>query len=458
MLYHALLAPHVFSDVNGEYIGMDQQVRTAAGFTPYATFSGWDIYRSEMPLLAILFPDRTSDMVASLLAAARESGWLPKWSLVNGHTNTMVGDPAAPIIASAYAFGATAFDQTEALQAMVKGATQTGVSPNAEYVERAALPSYLGLGYVPHDGTETSTGASTSTFGSSGAVWGSAATTLEYTTADFAIARYAAALGETTTCETFLERSGNWRNLFNPVSGHVQPRFADGSFTSPFDPTSGEGYAEGSAAQYTWMVPYDLSGLAGALGGPAAATARLDAFFTELNAGPTSPFAFLGNEPTAQTPWIYDWLGAPYKTQDIVRRAILTLFDATPGGYPGNDDAGQMSSWYVFGALGLYPAIPGVDVLALASPLFRQAELHLAGGTVTIVAPNARRGRPYVRGLVVNGSPHDLPWIRFADVAAGAELTYDLSDRPEPSWGSAPTAAPPSFPPTLLGSCSAALP
>jgi predicted alpha-1,2-mannosidase len=458
MLYHALLAPHVFSDVNDEYIGMDQQVRTAAGFTPYATFSGWDIYRSEMPLLAILFPDRTSDMVASLLAAARESGWLPKWSLANGHTNTMVGDPAAPIIASAYAFGATAFDQTEALQAMVKGATQTGMSPNAEYVERAALPSYLGLGYVPHDGTETSTGASTSMFGTSGAVWGSAATTLEYTTADFAIARYAAALGETTACETFLERSGNWRNLFNPASGHVQPRFADGSFTSPFDPASGEGYAEGSAAQYTWMVPYDLSGLAGALGGPAAATERLDAFFTELNAGPTSPFAFLGNEPTAQTPWIYDWLGAPYKTQDIVRRAILTLFDATPGGYPGNDDAGQMSSWYVFGALGLYPAIPGVDVLALASPLFRQTELHLAGGTVTIVAPNARRGRPYVRGLLVNGAPHDRPWIRFADVAAGAELTYDLSDRPEPSWGSAPTTAPPSFPPTLLDSCAATTP
>jgi predicted alpha-1,2-mannosidase len=458
MLYHALLAPHIFSDVNGEYTGMDDQVHVAMGFTPHAMFSGWDVYRSQMPLLSMVYPERASNIVASLLAAARESGWLPKWSLASGQTNTMVGDPAAPTIASAYALGAREFDHAEALQAMVKGATQTGVSPNAEYVERAALTSYEQLGYVPHDGTEASSGASTSIFGSTGAVWGSAATTLEYATADFAIARFAAALGDTATCETFLARSGNWMNLFNPATAHIQPRFADGSFTTAFDPASNEGYAEGSGAQYTWLVPHDLAGLTAALGGTAATIDRLDVFFTDLNAGPTSPFAFLSNEPNALTPWIYDWLGAPHKTQGLVRRALLTLFDDSPAGYAGNDDVGQMSAWYVLGALGLYPLIPGDDTLALGSPLFRKTEIQLPGGAVIISAPNARSGRPYIHGVALNAVPVNTPWIRFSDIAAGATLTYDLVATPDLAWGSASGGSPPSFPASDLASCASTPP
>jgi predicted alpha-1,2-mannosidase len=314
------------------------------------------------------------------------------------------------------------------------------------------------LGYVPHDGTEASSGATTSIFGSPDAVWGSAATTLEYATADFAIARFAAALADTSTCETFLARSGNWMNLFNPATAYIQPRFADGSFTTAFAPASDEGYAEGSGAQYTWMVPHDLAGLTAALGGRSATTDRLDVFFTDLNAGPTSPFAFLSNEPNALTPWIYDWLGAPHKTQDLVRRALLTLFDDSPAGYAGNDDVGQMSAWYVLGALGLYPLIPGDDVLALASPLFRKTEIHLPGGTVTISAPNARSGRPYLRSLTINAAPVNRPWIRFSDIAAGATLTYDLAPTPDLAWGSANGDAPPSFAATDLASCSSTTP
>jgi predicted alpha-1,2-mannosidase len=458
MLYHALVGPTTFSDVNGQYLGMDGQIHTAAGFTQYTNFSGWDIYRSQIPLLALLDPGRTSDMVQSLLANARESGWLPKWSVANGHTNVMVGDPAAPIIASAHAFGVTEFDQDEALQAMLTGATQYGMSSNAEYVERAALPAYLQLGYVPHDGTENSSGASTSIFGTTEAVWGSAATTLEYTTADFAIAQYAAALGDTSTCETFMQRSANWKNLFNPVTGHIQPRFSTGAFTDSFDPAAGEGYVEGSGAQYTWMVPYDLAGLFAEFGGPAAAAERLDAFFTRLNDGPTSPYAFLGNEPAAQTPWMYDWLSQPYKTQELVRRAILTLFDSSPTGYPGNDDVGQMSSWYIFGALGLYPVIPGTDLLALGSPLFREINLPLPGGSVSILARNAGRRRPYVRSLTVNGSTHTKPWIRFQEISRGGTLVYELASSPTPAWGSAPQDAPPSFAPGQPGACSGPIP
>lgn len=454
MLYHALLAPTVASDVNGASMGMDGRVHAGDGSTRYANFSGWDIYRSQIPLLAILDPKRVSHMIGSLLAGARESGWLPKWSVASGQTNVMVGDPAAPIIAGAYAFGARDFDHGEALAAMLKGATEYGTSPNAEYVERAALPAYVAAGWVPHEGTERSSGASTSLIGAADAVWGSAATTLEYAVADFAIARFAAALGRADVCAAFMPRAANWRHVFNPATGYVQPRRSTGEFTPAFDPAAGEGFAEGNASQYTWMVPHDLAGLIEVLGGRAAATERLDAFFTELNAGPTSPFAFLGNEPSFHTPWIYAWLGAPEKGQSVVRRALLALFDASPAGYPGNDDMGQMSAWYVLGALGLSPVIPGTDVLALGAPLFPRVDVRRARGTITIVGRGAGRSRPHVHALRVNGRAHRRPWIAFEDIARGGRLAFTLGQAPG-TWGAAPGDEPPSFPPEQAGVCGA---
>ncbi len=276
MLYHALLAPTVFGDVDGAYAGMDGTTHQADGWVPYANFSGWDVYRTQLPLLALLDPARTSDMVRSLLANARESGWLPRWPVANGQTDVQVGDPAAQIIAGAWALGARGFDVREALAALVHGATETGTSPNAEYVERQGLADYLRLGWVPHDGTETSSGATTSIFGSTSGVWGSAATTLEYAGADFAIARLAAAAGDTDVYATFLRRAGGWRKLFDRDAGYIVPRYASGAFKSPFDPTSLEGFVEGDAAQYTWLVPFDVAGLARRLGGRRRALARLD--------------------------------------------------------------------------------------------------------------------------------------------------------------------------------------
>jgi len=447
MLYHALLGPTVFSDANGQYMGMDGQVHTAGDRTQYTTFSGWDIYRSQIPLLALLVPDRTGDMMQSLVENARESGWLPRWSVANGHTDVMVGDPAAPIIAGAHAFGVRNFDRTAALAALVKGATQEGKSANAEYVERQGLTGYLQHGFVPHDGNETSSGAATTMFGRTDGVWGSAATTLEYATADFAIAALAAALGDTATCRTFHERAGGWAKLFNPATGYLQPRYADGRFPATFDPASGEGWVEGNGAQYAWMVPHDMAGLIAAYGGPRAAAERLDQFFTEINAGPGAPFAYLSNEPCSLTPWLYAWVGQPEKTQAVVRRAILSLFNATPAGYPGNDDVGQMSAWYVFGALGLYPAIPGTDVLVLGSPLFREARVQLAGGTLRIIGRNAGRGRAYVRRVTIDRRDHPRPWVRFRDIAGGAVVAFDLSERPGSPWATASEDAPPSYGP-----------
>ena len=445
MFYHALLAPTVFSDANGEYLGMDGAVHTAEGTTRYANFSGWDIYRGEIQLLALLDPARVSAMIQSLVANANESGWLPRWPVAAGQTNVMVGDPADAIIASGHAFGARDFDTAAALRAMVKGATETGTSANAAYVERARLADYLSLGWVPHDGTESSTGASTTTFGSAGAVWGSAATTLEYASADFAIARFAAAQGDRRTARAFLRRSDNWRNLVNRGTGYLEPRYASGDFKNGFDPLGGEGFAEGNAAQYRWAVPFNPAGLFAALGGRRQAIARLDAHLDALNEGPQSAHAFLGNEPELGVPWLYDWLGQPWKTQRVVREAIRTLYDASPAGYPGNDDLGAMSAWYVFGALGLYPPVPGVGLLALGSPLFPEATFHLPGGDLVISATGAAPDAPYVRRLTRDGHRHARPWLSYDEIRCGARLAFTLVAAPSETWGRKRRAVPPSF-------------
>jgi predicted alpha-1,2-mannosidase len=468
MLYHALIAPSTFSDVDGRYAGMDGRVHVARGYTQYADFSGWDVYRSQMPLLALLAPRRASDIVRSLLADQRQSGWLPKWSLANGQTEVMTGDPAAPTIASIWALGARRFDPREALAALVKGATQSGVSANAGYVERQALDDYQRLGYIPHERNANLVGVGVDawrrampapTASALDLAWGSAGTTLEYATADFAVARMAAAVGHRATCEQFLHRSANWRNVFDPSIGYVRPRLASGAFVSPYDPNtndplSSQGFAEGDGAQYTWMVPQDPAGLFAMLGGRDAAAARLDQFFGELNAGYSSAHAFLGNEPNSNAPWLYDWLGRPYRAQDVVRRAILGLFDSSPGGYPGNDDLGQMSAWYVFGAIGLYPPVPGTDVLALGSPLFARTELRLGGRRLVISAPRAGRRAKYVHGFVVAGGRWAKPWIHLAQLKRAGQITFALSRRPDHRWGSALAAMPPSFGAEGAGGCA----
>ena len=471
MLYHALVAPTTFSDVDGRYRGMDGQVHTAAGYTQYADFSGWDVYRSQMPLLGLIAPRRASDFVRSLLADQRESGWLPKWSVANGHTVVMTGDPADPTIASIWALGGRGFDRRAALAAMVKGATRSGRSTNAGYVERQAIDDYQRLGYVPHEKDANVVTEGVDAYrrampapdpANADLAWGSAGTTLEYATDDFAVARLAAATGDRATCRKFLARSGNWRNVFDSSIGNARPRLASGPFVDPYDPNSNDplssqGFAEGDGAQYTWMVPQDPAGLFGALGGRRAATARLDYFFQELNAGFSSPHAFLGNEPNSNVPWLYDWVGRPYETQGVVRRAILSLFNSSPGGYPGNDDLGQMSAWYVFGALGLYPPVPGTDVLALGSPLFPTATIRLPHGRLTIRAPSAARDAPYVRGLAVDGRRWRKPWLRLGAVAHGGTLAFDLGKTPNVRWGSDRSAAPPSFGPHDPAACHARL-
>ena len=429
-LYHALLFPSVFSDVNGQYPGFDGQVHTVpTGHAQYANVSGWDIYRSQTQLLALLAPEQASDLAQSLLNDAAQSGSLPKWPLANGETYVMVGDPADAILANIYAFGGTHFDAHAALDAMIKQATQ----PNAE---RPGLTYLETLGYEPLDGTYACCNA-----------YGQASTTLEDATDDFAIGALAAELGDHANARTFRQRAQNWHNLFNPATGYLEPRYRNGSFPRAYHPGSETGWVEGNSAQYTWMVPFNLHGLFATLGGNPRVIQRLDSFFTELNVGPDLPSAFLGNEPSYEIPWEYDYAGAPSKTQQLMRRVEETLYSSGPDGLPGNDDLGQMSSWYVFAALGMYPETPGTATLVLASPLFPQITLRRSSGqTIQINAPGASASTFYVQRLAVNGQPDTRPWLPASFIAQGGILDYTLSAVPNPSWGAAPSDEPPSYP------------
>jgi predicted alpha-1,2-mannosidase len=447
-LYHVGLAPRTFSDVGGTYIGMDGLLHRAAGRVQYADFSGWDTYRTQIQLLSILAPRRASQIIASLLADAAESGCLPRWSYANGQSMTMVGDSADPLIASAAAFGAHDFDRHAALAAMLRGADEECRSANGEYLERQGLGPYLGRGYVPFD-LDTNVRNANSIYGDPDDVWGSAATTLEYTLDDFAIAQFAArALRDHATYSRFMQRSGNWRKLFDRRTRMIEPRYENGAFPADYDNLRGGGFVEGDSVQYSWMVPHDPAGLFRAIGGKGKASARLQRFLGKLNGGPGgthTDHALLGNEPTLHVPWLYDWLREPYRTQATVRRG-LRLYDTGPAGYPGNDDLGTLSSWYVFGALGLYPSVPGVGLLALGSPLFRHASLALAHRRRLTITTRGRG--QYIDSLKLNGRRYGKPWTAWCPLARGAQLSFALSSHPNRRWGSSRAAQPPSFGPT----------
>ena len=406
-LYHSLLDPNVASDVNGDYAGFDGEVHRAVGYTHYQTFSGWDIYRSWIQLVTLLYPKEGDDIVRSLVEDGQACGGLPRWALANDETGVMVGDPGALIVANAYAFGARAFDARAALALATRSGARCNLWPTRPREELANE-----LGFLPNDPEGG---------------WGSAAVTLEYAVADYAIAQLARSLGEADLADAYTRRSTRWRNLFDPVSGFIRPRHGDGGWKAPFRPTHQRGFIEGNAAQYTFFVPQDPTGLAAALGGNARTIARLDALFTQLNSGLSFPHFYIGNEPQFGTPYLYDHLGAPEKTQEVVRRIITRTFTDLPSGLPGNDDLGALSSWYVWAALGLYPDVPGTATLAIASPLFPHVALHLRdGSTLSIEAPNAAPGAPIVDRLELDGAAIEPTAIPLARLLGGHRLVFAL--------------------------------
>ena len=426
-LYHSLLDPSVFSDVNGQYMGFDGKVHTAAhGHQEYANFSGWDIYRGQVQLAAMVAPEQTSDAITSMLNDYRQTGLLPKWSLADGETFVQVGDPADAIIADAYAFGARGFDVREALAAMIHEATvPNDVRPGLALLQQD--------GYLPYDGT----------YGCCN-FYGAVSTQLEYDTDDYAIASLAGAIGDAADYRTFAAAAQSWQNVFNVGTGYVQARQSAGQWLPNFSPATLSGFVEGTSAQYTPMVPFNLSGLIAARGGDAAWVSYLNSLLSDLTSpGPEN--ANLSNEPSLGIPYEYDYAGAPQDTQRVVREIEQDLYADAPAGEPGNDDLGTLSAAYVWDELGFYPETPGTGVLALGSPVFPSTVVHLPGGrALTISAPKASPGTPYVQGMTVDRRPWNKAYLDYADLAGGAALSFDLSATADPAWASGSAAAPPS--------------
>ncbi|MER7638311.1 lectin [Streptomyces sp. NPDC126522] len=428
-LYHSLLHPNVISDTNGQYYGFDGRTHTvdSGHKAVYANYSGWDIYRSQAQLEALVAPQVASDTAQSMVDDYAQTGIFPKWSENNGESYVMVGDPADGIIADYYAFGARDFDTNTALADMVKQASTTNN-------DRPGLNYLNSPGYMPHDGS----------YGCCN-FYGPVATTLEYNTADFALSAMAGALGDTGNQKTYANRAQDWRNVLNPASGFVEPRNASGSWTGGFDPTSGTDMVEADSWIYTGMIPFNIGGLARAKGGNTAMSHYLDTVLRSYTGD--QGYAWVGNEPSIELPWEYDYIGQPYKTQGTVRAIQQQIWANTPGGLAdGNDDLGAMSAWYVWSALGMFPETPGTADLALGSPVFTQAVITLPSGkTLTINGNGAADNAPYVQSATWNGSAWNNAYAPTSAITAGGTLNYTLGTSANTSWATATSAAPPSY-------------
>ena len=410
-LYHALIHPSVFSDVNGEYQGMEGAgVKTASGYTRYHVFPMWDSYRALHPLLALIFPEQQIDMVKSLIGMYQDTGWLPRSEFAGQGINNMTGDPATIVIADTYLKGLTGFDIATAYTAMKKNATTVTGNPI-----RQCLSQYQSLGYVPEDACQ---------FGVS--------ITQEYAYADHALAQLAQARGLTTDYNTFHARSLSYKNMFDSATGFLRPKNSSGTWYTPFDPLccavgggkyEGPGFKEGTAWQYLFMVPGDISGLRTLLGGDAAYIGKINTAFT--NAG---GYYTLINEPDMLYPYLYTFSGGnQWRTAERVRADYGNNFDATRSGLPGNDDAGQTSSRLVFDMMGLYPLDPIGQKYRIGSPIFTSITLTLntayyAGSQFVVQATNSSPTNKYVQSATLNGRAQTRAYIFHNNITAGGTL------------------------------------
>jgi predicted alpha-1,2-mannosidase len=439
-LYHSFLSPNLFSDEDGNYIGFDGKVHSLSGerqHAQYANFSDWDIYRNTVQLQALFEPERESDMMQSLVNDAAESGWYPRWPAANDVTYVMGGDSPVILLSSSYAFGAKNFDTTTALKYMVKAGSEPGKGPHADS-ERPFLDDYLKLGYVPNEKDSIS-----------------ASRTLEYASADFAIAQFAKNTGHDVEYKKFLKQSENWNNLVDPETHWIRPRNSDGSWQAGFDPehslpkranapvsTDQNGFEEGNTYQYSFMIPFDYPALFKAMG-EARVEPRLDKFFTKLRCW-GEPCFNMENEPDFVTPYAYVFAGMPWKSQDVIARIAKNTFKTTPEGLPGNDDLGATSGVYVWNALGFYPAVPGVGGVVLGTPMFEKATLKLAGDRTLVIT----RGGDgvHVQSVAFDGAPYANGWLPVSKIHTGTnQLHFTMSQEPNKQRGVSDADRPPAF-------------
>jgi predicted alpha-1,2-mannosidase len=420
-LYHAMLTPNVYSDVDGKYRGRDFKIHEADGFTYYTVFSLWDTFRALHPLLAIIDRARTLDFVKTMLRQYQEGGRLPVWELAANETDTMIGYHAVPVIADALVKGIDGFDHELAWRAITHSAE----------LDRDGLAAYKRDGFI-----------------SVAEAPESVSRTLEYAYDDWTIARAATLLGHGDEAARYLRRAQAYKHLFDPETGFMRAR-AGALWTSPFDPREvNTSYTEANAWQYSFFVPQDVSGLMRLLGGPAAFVRKLDALFaanTQTTGREQADITGLigqyahGNEPSHHVAYLYAYAGQPWKTQATVRRILDTLYHAAPDGLAGNDDCGQMSAWHVLSALGFYPVAPGSTEYVIGSPLFDSAAIHLENGRVFTIRRQATNSAdaPYVQSARLNGAPHHRAALDHSSLASGGELSLDMGAAPNRSWGAA---------------------
>ena len=416
-LYHTMVAPSEFCDVNGDYRGADGQVRTNPGHKTYTTFSLWDTYRAAMPLMTILHPDRMPDVIRTMLAIADEQGRLPVWHLWGNETDCMVGNPGIPVVADAIVKGIGGFDREQAFEAIRK----TAMNPDRGNGLR------MKHGYIPCDRFNEAV-----------------AYDMEYALADGAAARAAEALGKDDDARYFTERSHSYRNYFDPVTGFMRGRDAKGGWRTPFNPFASthraDDYCEGNAWQYTWLVPHDVAGLQACFGSREAMIAKLDSLFTVssvIEGAETSPdisgligqYAH-GNEPSHHVLYLYTMLGEPWKTADRVHEVLSTLYHDQPDGLSGNEDVGQMSAWYVLSSMGFYEVEPAGGRYWFGAPYFERVQIAVPGGTFTVEAKNFAPENRYVQGVRLNGQPYDKPYISHETVMQGGVLEFEMGPEP----------------------------
>ena len=418
-LFHASLAPRIVSDADGTYNGFAQQRQlhhAASGSAYYDDFSLWDTFRALHPLLTILEPDRDQQMVQSLIDKGEQGGFLPIFPTWNSYTSEMIGDHAAAVIVDAYSKGLRNFDVASAYRLIRQNAFVT--PPRDQYVEgkgRRALNSYEHYGFIPledevldafHHHEQVSR-------------------TLEYAYDDYVSSKFAAALGHIDDAEILRKRSANWRNVFDPSIGFVRGRYANGQWVTPFEPSKPASFiTEGVPWQYTFFVPQDIPGLIQTSGGPSRFIAKLDELFAK-------GLYDQGNEPSHGIAYLYNNAGVPWKAQEHLRQIMLSQFHTGPDGLPGNDDAGQISAWYVLSAMGFYPECPGTPTYAIGSPLFTRVVIHQDNGrNFTILAPQNSTQKMFVHNAKLNGKLMRQLELTHQDIVSGSTLVLQMSEKP----------------------------
>lgn len=417
-LYHCYQLPRVVSDVDGSYQGFAQDtlIHKAEGFDYYDDFSMWDTYRALHPLMTILEPKKTLDMVKSLVLKAQQGGWMPIFPAWGSYTAAMIGDHVSTMISDAYMKGIIAFDTETAYKYMRQNAFDSPTT--AEYKDgkgRRALTSYLKYGYIPLEDS----------------VWDAfhryeqVSRTLEYAFDDYALARFANALGKSDDYTILTKRSENWKNVFDTKTGFVRGRYADGRWIEPFDPyTKARFICEGTPFQYTWYVPQDIPGLTKAMGGNDLFLARLNEFFDKGH-------YWHGNEPDHQAAYIFAMAGQPEKTQEWVNKIIKEEYGVGPGGLSGNEDAGQMSAWLVFSMMGFYPVCPASNQYVITTPAFDEVKIFLPDGkTFLISSLNRENNNKYIRVITKDGGRFNNWFITHDEIVKGSRFTFQLDSRP----------------------------